>query len=1233
MSVKSVSKRKPLAAALTTLLALTAAAVLATNVAVAEELMSETFEAPQSLSVEAQAGITQGRDGAGWTQTNESFKQLEPVFIERDVNFGRIERGMISFDLQRKVGQNPAEPRSIFALKNKTGENLLLAQITWQSAYDPEKAMLTLLGAPYYRNGIGLWSPWNLIDKKIDEGQWVRIELFWDDAQRIYKLYIDGQEQNTEPKSYSAALKKELPDPRISANKNNQKYGLAPSYFAKPFGDLVEQTASILLGANLSKERKIATSPLSNAVLDNFAVVSDEKLEELHTQAHDVRNLKSRYIEQTQPGGATMRKGIELTWEPPEIHGIDQSYVVYRRNSEASEKQNQNKTRFEKLTKEPITALTFLDESVEKGKTYRYAVAALYKDLRGRNLESKYPPETTATASLASIDAVAAEKTLYGTGQEIVVTIRGTKGLHARYSIESVIENAAAEEIDQGIYVGKIQIPQGLNLEKAKLSAALLDAQGTEQAAQSGPGITIDQNPPERIDKIIATIPWGGEIEIGWEKSPSVDTESYLVYRGEGTDPDQTKEPYEQTKSQNIIDLGAIAGIEYRYLVVPVDRAGNKGPASDIAAAVAQPGEGPEITGISLEPFGKSLKPGESATITVLGQSGGQCLIDIGTLAEQLELKEQGRTGKYQGLFQIEEKYVQPEKSLHRIIATLTDPYASAQFAGPELAVVGQNQLNDQTPPEIEEITHNAFQASGFSGVLVPGDQLQATLKGETGCRATFRIEGGIEGQGENQSQSILMEETKQGLYQGTYTIGWNDQGEKLRLTATLSDEAGNETSAEAEKTLTIDPRVRLSVRANKKLLPADKESKTRIIVEARNANGDKIKGHEISLALTTTEDYTGVVGGGALEGRKATKEDEDDLEIKWGGITDNFGQVTADYTAGNAAKTAIIIAKDLTTGKDVGFGWVNTYIAAQTTIILKPRSNRNAQSPVELTMWAEPAKLTADGRSKSRIKVRLTGKADNKPIEGKTINFALGSENGRLKILRSGRTDASGIAEAEYRAGTAMGTVTITASISEYKQSASIDITLMSDAPAKIALNAEAKELPADATSETELLATVSDVNDNPNNLAPIQMAIIEGSGKIEESELLTDKNGEAQTKYKAGSKPGPVTIEARHVSRAPTRGEQRRMLGTIYVPRLESKQERDRIKIAQWLVEPGEEIKAGQDLAVLESRKGVWTIKAPWDGVFVRRTRHERDEVELGDAIGYLEVDTDAWQAFVVE
>ncbi|MEW6490908.1 MAG: biotin/lipoyl-containing protein, partial [Thermodesulfobacteriota bacterium] len=79
----------------------------------------------------------------------------------------------------------------------------------------------------------------------------------------------------------------------------------------------------------------------------------------------------------------------------------------------------------------------------------------------------------------------------------------------------------------------------------------------------------------------------------------------------------------------------------------------------------------------------------------------------------------------------------------------------------------------------------------------------------------------------------------------------------------------------------------------------------------------------------------------------------------------------------------------------------------------------------------------------------------------------------------------------------------------------------------------------------------------------------------------------------------------------------------GTLFVPRLAPRQERDRVRLAQWLVKPGEEVAKGQPLVTLEGGKQTWTLTSPGQGVFVRPVKHRRDRVELGDTLGYVELE----------
>ncbi|MDF1552800.1 MAG: invasin domain 3-containing protein, partial [Deferrisomatales bacterium] len=217
--------------------------------------------------------------------------------------------------------------------------------------------------------------------------------------------------------------------------------------------------------------------------------------------------------------------------------------------------------------------------------------------------------------------------------------------------------------------------------------------------------------------------------------------------------------------------------------------------------------------------------------------------------------------------------------------------------------------------------------------------------------------------------------------------------------------------------------------------------------------------------------------------------------------------------------------------------------------------------------------------------------------------------------------------AQAEYRAGTVIGTVMVTAASTDYAVTAAVQITLKSDAPAKIDLVADAVTLPADGNSTAEVAFRVTDIHDNPNDAVPVTLTLLDGSGDLSASALLTDRNGQGTITFTAGRSAGQAVIEARHTSRAPTADELRRIYGTVFVPRLVERQERERIKVTEWLAEAGDDVVKGQPLVVLEMRDASWTLAAPASGVFVREVKHRRDRVELGDTLGYVEIDMEVW------
>lgn len=1136
-------------------------------------------------------------------------REAEPE--EAAISFDGAHRGAISFDVRRDPASRSAQSGAIpVKLLDAGGRGILIVRVDCNFNGDPGRAALHLRGPEFIRGRQGPWDPLIPLDQGIEPGQTVHFDLTWDDETGEYGLFVDGRAVNPRPGTYNPATKefgRSMPE---LANGRATQLGEPLPYPKKPFGAILAKVRSIVVG-DAQTAAGICRNPNKKALavdarVNNLVVAVDEPVvpvTKAHERTYDVGELVGTYT----------AEGVRLAWQPPVVHGINQGYYVYRRAGE-------HNARFEKLTTDRIYDLTYTDTAALPGQTYNYSVTAVYGNGRGGDVESKYPPEVTVSATGFSVASVAADKALYGAGQEIVVTLRGTPDAQARFTLAGVTrEPVDMEEVDDGVYVGRVAVPAGATVPMAALTGSL--ALAGETATAQGPALGIDTTPPAAVSagRILAEASWPGELEVSWQESSSVDLEGYRVYRSTSATVDTDGTPYAQVREAQFVDTAIVPGLTYRYAVVAVDRAGNFSAVSEVVSATALPGEGPAITGVRVDPCGRPLRPGQTAALTVIGQSGGQMTVDLGELTK-VALAEQGRTGRYVGTYTVKDADLGPSKVLHRLVAHLEDAYGTSALAGPEVAIVGLDTLNDHTPPVIAQASHDGFQVAGFSGKLVAGDILTVALEGEPSGYASFTIQGVAE------DLPLAESAGKPGYYTGTYTVGWEAEGVDVPVTVLLADEAGNETTGVAGQ-VSFDTRVRLLVSAKNTLLPADQKSTSRLVARATDANGDEVAGHELALTLSTTDEYTGVVGGGRIENREARMEDADNVEVRWGGVTDSFGEVAATYTAGFAAKTALILAKDLTTG-DVGAGWLNTYVAATVALEIESRARaaKGAADQAILRLTADPPKLTADGRSTSRLTAVLTDLSGS-PLPGKRVVFVLGNGNGRIRVLDSS-TDDRGVAEAEYRAGTLMGTVTITASVQELGVTASVQIVLMADAPAKIELVASRAKL---MFGEQAMLSVkVTDIHDNPNAEVPVTFQVLKGEGKLAEPEILTDRNGEGAVDFAAGGRPGVAIVEARHTSRAPTDEELRRVYGTVFVPRLVERQERDRIKVAEWLLKPGDEVEKGQELVTLEGGKGVWALSAPAKGIFVREVKHRRDRVELGETVGYIEIDPEVWETY---
>jgi len=533
-------------------------------------------------------------------------------------------------------------------------------------------------------------------------------------------------------------------------------------------------------------------------------------------------------------------------------------------------------------------------------------------------------------------------------------------------------------------------------------------------------------------------------------------------------------------------------------------------------------------------------------------------------------------------------------------------------------SVLDNFEIKTDALASISSVTHNAFSVAGYSGKLVPGDTFAVTLTAEPGGTASFDIVApepdpdplSLKPRGDFEGIPLTEDPDSPGTYSGTYTVGFGQYMEGGQVYGRFKNSMGYEAQPlAASRAVQIDGRVHLTVEASGDLVPADRSSRVGFTVTARDANSKAVPDHELKLTMSTTDEYTGTVGGGTFEDLVGGE-----MDVDWGGVTDSFGEVTAQYASGFAAKTILVSAKDMVSG-DVGIGWVRSYIEGEIDILVtEPRATvLSAAGTMEVSLSREW--LTADGRSRSRITAVVRDDSDN-PVAGHNVRFTLLGDNGQIRVVQS-KTDARGRALADYIAGTVMGLVQVEVRDLTSGMVAVVGIELRPDAPAQIELMAEPGEV--ETGGQSTVTAKVTDANGNPNSNVDVLYDIAAGSGTVGSPSVATDEDGIAPVRFTAGDVPGLVTVRGTVISRDPTPEEIAAAEGAVFLFGLE--EDPGRLEVIEWLVEPEDDVVQGQDLVVLEDRSGgTYTVAAPRDGTVATFVAEERDEVRYGDTLGYI-------------
>jgi len=521
--------------------------------------------------------------------------------------------------------------------------------------------------------------------------------------------------------------------------------------------------------------------------------------------------------------------------------------------------------------------------------------------------------------------------------------------------------------------------------------------------------------------------------------------------------------------------------------------------------------------------------------------------------------------------------------------------------------------------PKIRSVTDNFLKVVRIGGVLVVGDRISVRMEADPGGTASCDI-------GAELGIPMVEDANQPGLYTVDYSIRPGAYLEKGRIVGHLKGAAGQDAEPvlSASGDVSIDSRSRFALTIDKTDLPADSAATARVKVKVTDANGNPVKGHQVKVTLSTTDEYTGLVGGGSARSRDAAAAAKDllagaEVESRWKGVTDSWGEVEFDFKSGFAAKTIILQAKDLTSG-DVGVDYITSYKEASIDIVLTPPISRAAaRRGVQYILKVEATRteLTADGRSRSVIRATLLD-PNGKPVAGDPVGFALSSPNGTLRTV-SGTTDASGTATAEYTAGKKIGIVVVTATATLRNATGNVSITLLADAPAKVILKARPETMPADGNSRADIGVKVTDINDNPNSDTKVEFRLSRGVGRLDFPDRVTDRFGDAANRFTAGTTPGIATIVATVRSKVPTDAELSKARNVLFAPYSDEGEE---IRISRWLKRKGDTAMKGEPIVeyTIGRSDTKYTLGAPYDCRLDFQFVEYWDRANTGDTLAQI-------------
>ena len=166
---------------------------------------------------------------------------------------------------------------------------------------------------------------------------------------------------------------------------------------------------------------------------------------------------------------------------------------------------------------------------------------------------------------------------------------------------------------------------------------------------------------------------------------------------------------------------------------------------------------------------------------------------------------------------------------------------------------------------------------------------------------------------------------------------------------------------------------------------------------------------------------------------------------------------------------------------------------------------------------------IVADGESSVAVRATVTD-IDGNPEAGTAVKFT--TTAGTLSA-NSSETNSFGIAEVFLKSPKHIGAATVTASISGFNKTATIDF--IAGAPRKITLTSTLLKI--NPKSKTDIQATVLDENDNPveDQTVNFDFSLNQSQASLSRAFEITDEDGRATITYTAGNSAGDDIIRAR--------------------------------------------------------------------------------------------------------